>query len=163
MAEETESEIYTAGSFEKTQFIKGTELDMPLLLQKFSEHFNEIFRTEDGTMDAKFVEKHGRKQFQLYIRPIINGVGHYYVEAETRNETRTDLIINYNNQEYIIELKIWRGNSYNTKGENQLFEYLKLKKRHTGYLVSFCFNKNKIPGLQPPVEQEDRTLIEVIV
>ena len=136
---------------------------MPLLLQKFSEHFNEIFRTEDGTMDAKFVEKHGRKQFQLYIRPIINGVGHYYVEAETRDETRTDLIINYNNHEYIIELKIWRGESYNAKGEGQLFEYLALKKHKTGYLVSFCFNKGKTPGLIPSVEQDGRTLIEVIV
>ena len=67
-------------------------------------------------MDARFIEKHGRKQFQLYLRPIINDVGHYYVEAETRDETRTDLIINYNNREYLIELKIWRGNSYNEKG-----------------------------------------------
>ncbi|MDE7378285.1 MAG: AAA-like domain-containing protein [Paraprevotella sp.] len=163
MAEENESEIYAAGSIEKTQFIKGTGLDMPLLLQKFSEHFNEIFRTKDGTMDAKFVEKHGRKQFQLYIRPIINGVGHYYVEAETRDETRTDLIINYNNHEYIIELKIWRGDSYNTKGENQLFEYLKLKNQKEGYLVSFCFNKGKTPGLLPSVEQDGSILVEVIV
>ena len=114
-------------------------------------------------MDAKFVEKQGRKQFQLYLRPIINGVGHYYVEAETRDESRTDLIINYNNHEYVIELKIWRGDSYNTKGENQLFEYLELKKQKIGYLVSFCFNKGKRPGLLPPVELNGRTLIEAIV
>ena len=163
MSEEKESELYSAGSIEKPQFIKGTGLDMPLLLQKFSEHFNEIFRTPDGTMDTKFVEKQGRKQFQLYLRPIINGTGHYYVEAETRDETRTDLIINYNNHEYIIELKIWRGDSYNTKGENQLFEYLELKKHKIGYLVSFCFNKGKTPGLLPPVELNGRTLIEAIV
>ena len=163
MAEEKDSEIYTAGSIEKPRFVKGSELDMPLLLQKFAEHFNEIFRTADGTMDAKFVEKQGRKQFQLYIRPIINGVGHYYVEAETRDETRTDLIINYNNHEYLIELKIWRGDSYNAKGENQLFEYLELKKHTTGYLVSFCFNKNKTPGLQPSATRDGRTIIEVIV
>ena len=163
MAEENESEIYSAGSIEKTQFIKGSGLDMPLLLQKFSEHFNEIFRTADGTMDTKFVEKQGRKQFQLYIRPIINGVGHYYVEAETRDETRTDLIINYNNHEYVIELKIWRGDSYNAKGENQLCEYLKLKNQQTGYLVSFCFNKGKTSGLLPSVELDGCTLIEVIV
>lgn len=163
MSEEKESEIYTVGSLEKTKFVKGTGLDMPLLLQKFAEHFNEIFRTEDGTMDAKFVEKHGRKQFQLYIRPIINGIGHYYVEAETRDETRTDLIINYHDHEYIIELKIWRGDSYNTKGEKQLLEYLDLKHHDTGYLVSFCFNKNKQPGLLPPVVIGGRTLIEAIV
>lgn len=163
MSEEKESEIYSVGSIEKTQFVKGDGLDMPLLLQKFSEHFNEIFRTADGTMDTKFVEKHGRKQFQLYIRPIINGVGHYYVEAETRDETRTDLIINYNNHEYVIELKIWRGNAYNERGEEQLTGYLEHFNLQTGYLLSFCFNKNKQPGLLPPVQLNGRTLIEAIV
>ena len=163
MAEEHESEIYSVGSIEKTQFVKGDGLDMPLLLQKFSEHFNEIFRTTDGTMDTKFVEKHGRKQFQLYIRPIINGVGHYYVEAETRDETRTDLIINYNNHEYVIELKIWRGNAYNERGEEQLAGYLEHFNLQTGYLLSFCFNKDKQPGLLPPVQLNGRTLIEAIV
>ena len=163
MSEEMESEIYTTGSFEKTQFVKGTELDMPLLLQRFSEHFNEIFRTEDGSMDYKFVEKHGRKQFLLYLRPIINGVGHYYVEAETRDETRTDIIINYNNHEYVIELKIWRGNSYNADGEKQLSEYLALKKQQTGYLVSFCFNKGKTPGVLPLVRRDGLSIIEVVV
>ncbi|MCQ2129118.1 MAG: ATP-binding protein [Bacteroidaceae bacterium] len=163
MSEEYESEIYSAGSIEKPQFIKGDGLDMPLLLQKFSEHFNEIFRTTDGTMDTKFVEKHGRKQFQLYIRPIINGVGHYYVEAETRDETRTDLIINYNNHEYVIELKIWHGNAYNERGEEQLTGYLEHFNLQTGYLISFCFNKDKQPGLLPPVQLNGRTLIEAIV
>lgn len=163
MAEEKDSEIYSVAAIEKPRFIKGAELDMPLLLQKFSEHFNEIFRMEDGTMDARFVEKQGRKQFQLYLRPIINGVGHYYVEAETRDETRTDLVVNYNNHEYVIELKIWRGESYNDKGEKQLLEYLALKKHTTGYLVSFCFNKGKTPGLLAPVERDGRTLVEVIV
>lgn len=163
MAEEKDSEIYSVAAIEKPQFIKGDELDMPLILQKFSEHFNEIFRTEDGTMDTKFVEKQGRKQFQLYLRPIINGVGHYYVEAETRDETRTDLIINYNNREYLIELKVWRGDSYNARGETQLLEYMTLKGHCVGYLVSFCFNKGKVPGLLTVVERDGNTLVEVIV
>ena len=163
MAEEKDSDIYSAGAIEKASFVRNNRLDMPLLLQKFAEHFNEIFRTSDGTMDARFVEKHGRKQFLLYVRPIINGAGHYYIEAETRDETRTDLIINYNSHEYVIEMKIWRGDSYNAKGESQLLEYLRLKRHTTGYLVSFCFNKTKTPGLLPAVEQNGYTLIEVIV
>lgn len=163
MSEERDSDIYSAGSIEKPHFIKDNGLDMPLLLQKFCEHFNEIFRTAEGTMDAKFVKKHGRKQFLLYIRPIINGIGHYYVEAETRDETRTDIIINYHDHEYVIELKIWRGDSYNSHGEEQLLKYLELKQQSIGYLVSFCFNKNKQPGLLPPVQLGSRTLVEAIV
>lgn len=163
MSEEYASEIYSVGSVEKNQFVSLEGLNMPLLLQKFSEHFNEIFRNSDGSMDMKFVEKQGRKQFLLYLRPIINGVGHYYIEAETRDETKTDIIINYRGHEYVIELKIWRGDSYKKRGEEQLYRYLEHFKADTGYLVSFCFNKNKQPGLLPPVKIGTSTLIEAIV
>ncbi|MBQ0019652.1 MAG: hypothetical protein KBT39_03920 [Bacteroidales bacterium] len=37
------------------------------------------------------------------------------------------------------------------------------KEHKTGYMVSFCFNKNKQSGLLPPVELNSRTLIEAIV
>lgn len=33
----------------------------------------------------------------------------------------------------------------------------------TGYLLSFCFNKTKTSGLQPPMQLNGRTLIEAIV
>lgn len=163
MAEERNSSIYLEGSIDKSGFVKGDELDMPVLLSKFAEHFNEIFRTQDGTMDYKFVENQGRKQFLLYLRPILNGDGHYYVEAQTRDETRTDLIINYHGHEYVVEMKIWRGESYNTRGEEQLAQYLDYFNRPVGYMVSFCFNKNKQPGLRPPVQIGPHTLIETVV
>ena len=49
----------------------------------------------------------------LYLKPIINGVGNYYVEARTRNQERTDLIIDYLGTQFIIELKLFApGNAY---------------------------------------------------
>jgi len=48
----------------------------------------------------------------------------------------------------VIEMKIWRGNAYNERGERQLSEYLDYFHLETGYLVSFCFNRNKQPGLR---------------
>jgi len=62
----------------------------------------------------------------LYLKPIINGVGNYYVEARTRNQERTDLIIDYLGTQFIIELKLWRGNAYNELGETQLIDCLEL-------------------------------------
>ena len=94
---------------------------------------------------------------------IINGTGTYSIEEQTRDRKRMDLVIHYLGRRYIVELKIWRGESYNVKGESQLFEYLALKQHKTGYLVSFCLNKGKTPGLLPSVEQDGRTIIEVIV
>ena len=86
----------------------------------------------------------------------------YYTEAETRDLTRTDVIVDYLGQQYVVELKIWRGESYNERGEQQLAEYLDYYHLETGYLVSFCFNKNKQPGLRE-VKVGDRTICEAIV
>lgn len=33
--------------------------------------------------------------------------GNYYIEAQTRNQKRTDVIVDYLGTQYIIELKIW--------------------------------------------------------
>lgn len=35
--------------------------------------------------DEKFYEDDGRRYFLLYLRPIINGTGNYYIESQTRN------------------------------------------------------------------------------
>lgn len=52
------------------------------------------------------------------MKPIINGVGNSYVEAETRSRERMDLVIDYRGEQFIIELKIWRGNAYNERGKD---------------------------------------------
>lgn len=59
---------------------------MRLVLEKFVVHFTDIY----GKNDEKFIEAYGRKFFLLYLKPIINGVGNYYLEAQTRDARRTD-------------------------------------------------------------------------
>lgn len=86
---------------------------MNLVMEKFYQHFTEIY----GDSDEKFIEKQGRKIFLLYLKPIINGTGNYYVEAQTRDAGRTDIIVDYHGRQYIIELKIWHGNEYNKRGK----------------------------------------------
>ena len=158
IAEADSEQIFAEGRYDRNQFIHDGILDMRHLLERFCVHFNDIFSAEDGS----FVEKQGRKQFLLYLRPIINGKGNYYVEAETRDETRTDVVVDYLGNQYVIELKIWRGEAYNERGEQQLAEYLDYYHLKTGYMLSFCFNKNKQPGIHE-VKVGERTIIEAIV
>ena len=160
ISQDKPSHIYQLGEYEKNQFVHDGYIDMRLLMERFCVHFGEIYRPGH---DDQFVEDNGRKIFLTYLRPIINGIGNYYCEAQTRDLTRTDIIIDYLGQQYIVELKIWHGQSYNERGEKQLAEYLEHYNLQTGYMVSFCFNKNKKSGLQPPVELNGRTLIEAIV
>ena len=81
--------------------------------------------------------------FLLYLKPIINGTGNYYVESRTRDMRRTDVIVDYKGKQYVCELKIWHGNEYNRRGEQQLIGYLDDYHLTTGYMVSFNFNKKK--------------------
>ncbi len=97
---------------------------------KFVQHFTEVY----GNSPDSFVEENGRKLFLLYIRPLINGTGNYYIEARTRSMGRTDLIIDYLD-DYQLE---------------------------TGYLLSFNFNKNKCPGVRK-LHFKNHTIVEAVV
>ena len=106
---------------------------MELVLEKFMIHFHDIY----GKNTAQFVEENGRRLFLLYLKPIINGTGNYYIEAQTRDQTRTDVIVDYAGRQYVIELKIWRGDEYNKRGEKQLAEYLEILSFEKRIFVEF--------------------------
>ena len=84
------------------------------------------------------------------------------MEAQTRNKERTDIIIDYRGEQFIVELKIWHGNAYNTRGEKQLIEYLEHYHVDKGYMLSFNFNKNKNSGVSE-VQIGNKVIIEAVV
>ena len=144
--EELKNSVFSReGEMAKNQFITDGKLNMRLIMERFIVSYTEIH----GPLEERFKEKDGREEFLLYLKPIINGTGNYYIEAQTRDQTRTDVIVDYLGQQYIIELKIWRGERYNAAGEKQLSEYLDYWKLDVGYMLSFNFNKNKEQGVQP--------------
>ncbi len=138
-------------------FVQNGRLNMDFLLEQFIKHYNEIFPSEKK--HPKWVEEDARKCFLMYLRPIINGSGHYYIEARTRNNRQMDVVVNYNNEEFIIELKIWRGQIYNDNGIEQLCNYLESMHANKGYLVSFNFNQKKETGLKT-TQYGDKTIVE---
>ena len=159
IAEEAiDSKTYDAGQKGKDKFIKKDGLDIELILKKFVQHFTVVY----GNSSETFVEENGRKLFLLYIRPLINGTGNYYIESRTRSMGRTDLIIDYQGQQYIIEMKIWHGEEYNKRGEEQLIGYLKDYHLKKGYMLSFNFNKNKCPGVKE-LHFKNHSIIEAVV
>ena len=143
------------GELAKNKFVKDGKLNMRLILDSFIKTYTQVY----GPLEDRFKEEDGRKHFLLYVKPIINGTGNYYIEAQTRDQTRTDVIIDYLGQQYIIELKIWRGERYNAEGEKQISEYLDYWNLNTGYMLSFNFNKNKKQGVHP-VHVGDKLLYE---
>lgn len=155
---EQNSVIYTEGSRQRNQFIVDGHLHVRLVLEKFVEAFDSLY----GDQNETFLEDAGRKYFMLFLKPIINGTGNCYVEAQTRNRERMDLVIDYQGEQSIVEMKIWHGNSYNERGEKQLLEYLDHFHLKKGYMLSFNFNKKKEIGVKEVVIG-DKLLIEAVV
>ncbi len=152
------SKIYKAASLDKNMFVHNGMLDMELILRRFTETFTDLY----GDSGETFLEENGRRFFLLYLKPIINGIGNYYIEARTRNMRRTDVIIDYHGKQYVCELKIWRGEEYNRRGEQQLLDYLQDYHLTEGYMISFNFNKKKKVGVRK-LQINGRTLIEAII
>lgn len=121
----------------QNQFIQSGHLNMELLLIKFQEFMSKEYRHQD----EQFYEANGRLLFLAYIIPVINGRGFYFIEPETREKKRMDVVITYADKKYIVELKIWRGLGYEKEGLAQLTDYLDIQKESEGYLLTFGFGK----------------------
>lgn len=143
---------------EENQFFIGGQLDMELVIRKFVDYYSDVF----GANDESFLEDQGRSLFLLYLKPIINGKGNYYIESRTRTNRRTDVVVDYRGRQYIIELKVWRGDEYNKRGEKQLADYLDLYHARQGYLISFIFNKKKEIGVKW-VRIGEKEILEAVV
>lgn len=153
-----DSEEYRTALQERNQFIQNGHLNMKLILEKFVVHWGDLY----SSADEKFIEDNARKFFLLYLKPIINGTGNYYIEAQTRDNKRTDVIIDYCKEQFVIEMKIWRGNAYHERGEKQLAEYLEYYHLNKGYMLSFSFNKKKQAGVKE-IRIGNKVLIEAVV
>lgn len=75
---------------------------------------------------------------------------------------RTDVVVDYNGEQFVIELKLWRGNAYHERGEEQLLRYLDYYHLEIGYMISFNFNKNKQTGVKE-INLDGKTLVEAVV
>lgn len=154
----SDHEMFKAGLAEKSLFIQDCSLNVEMILKKFIQHFDDVYKNKL----PGFVEEVGRKYFLLFLKPIINGTGNYYIEARTRNQQRTDIVIDYLGKQHIIELKIWRGSKYHADGEQQLSDYLDFYHLKKGYMLTFNFNKKKEIGIKR-VQFKDKELIEAMV
>jgi hypothetical protein len=121
----------------KSEIIIDNFFNMELCLTKFKRHYSEIYTCKD----LKFLERDGKLIFLTYLMPLINGTGFYHFESETRDNGKMDLVIDYLKQQFILEIKIWYGDSKHEDGYEQLANYLISKNIDCGYMLTFDFRK----------------------
>jgi hypothetical protein len=73
-----------------------------------------------------------------------------------------DVVVTYGGEKFVVELKIWHGQSYEQKGLAQLASYLDTQGLGTGWLVTFGLGK--APRTQPEwVEADGKQIFKVVV
>jgi hypothetical protein len=71
------------------------------------------------------------------MKPILNGHGYDFKEAQVSEERRLDVTITFYQHKYVAELKIWRGQAAHEEGLDQLWDYLDRLKFAEGFLLIF--------------------------
>lgn len=111
----------------------GQGLDLERALLRFQQYLRE----QHSKRDEHFLERHWRLVFLAFLKPIINGKGHDFKEAQISEEKRLDVVVTYNHHKYIVELKRWYGEQAHQRGLLQLADYLQRQGMDEGYLLIF--------------------------
>lgn len=117
---------------------KFTRDDGSLDFEKVLVEFQQFMKEQYSLKDRDFLERNGRLVFQAFLKPIINGRGFDFKEAQISEERRLDIVVTWGNTRYVVELKIWRGEEIHQKGLRQLVDYLERIDAERGYLVVFA-------------------------
>jgi hypothetical protein len=143
----------------KEKILRGGRFNMEECLRRFADHYNELI----SNRDMEFLERHGRLLFLSYLKPLINGEGFYHIEPEI-SDFRMDIVVDYGREQFIVELKIWRGEKYEEKAYEQLSGYMETKKADKGYLLIFDFREEANKERKTEwIESDGKQIFEVIV
>lgn len=140
--------------------IENGRFNMQLCLEMFAKHFAQTFTVND----SDFLEQHGRQVFLTYLKPLINGQGFYHVESQLLDLRRMDIVVDYNREQFIVELKLWRGERKHEDAYAQLAGYLDSKRAACGYLLTFDLRKEGNKAIKAEwVEACGKRIFDVII
>jgi hypothetical protein len=117
--------------------------DNTMNFEKVLKKFQEYMKDNHSRKDHDFLEKHWRLLFFAFMTPILNGRGFIFREPQTSEEKRMDAVITFDNEKYIVELKIWRGEEAHETGLLQLHNYLEKQSLDKGFLIIFDYRKSQ--------------------
>ncbi len=93
-------------------------------------------------------ESVGRHLLLAYLDQFVKIIGGFmHIEVQT-GRGRMDIIITHNQQKYIVETKIWRGDNRYQAGKKQLASYLKTEDVKEGYYVVFDHREQPEPRVE---------------
>ncbi|MCY4569674.1 MAG: AAA-like domain-containing protein, partial [Candidatus Poribacteria bacterium] len=120
------------------------QIEMEALLDNFRDFIARagfrILQVPDTPQESV-----GRHLLLAYLDEFVRRIGGVmHIEVQT-GRGRMDILITHNQQKYIVETKIWRGNSRYQAGKKQLAAYLRVEGATEGYYVVFDHRQDPEP------------------
>ena len=119
--------------------VSGDKFNIELFFEKFNAHYQQRYAHQD----IEFLEREAAFLFLFFLQPYLNGNGFYFLQAEPGAGKRMDVVIVYGGEEFIVELKIWRGQKRQTDAQKQLLGYMEKRGVEKGYLLTFDFRQKR--------------------
>ena len=123
------------------------QIDMEALLDNFRDFIARagfrILQVPDTPQES--VDRHLLLAYLDQFVKIVGGI--MYLEVPT-GRGRMDLIIIHNQRKYIVETKVWRGDTRYQSGKKQLVTYLKSEGMTEGYYIVFDHRQNPEPRVE---------------
>ena len=125
-------------------------IDMEALLDNFRDFIVrvgfQILQVPDTPQESV-----GRHLLLAYLDQFIKLIGGFmHIEVPT-GRGRMDIIITHNQQKYIVETKIWRGDGRYQSGKKQLAAYLRSEGVTEGYYIVFDHRQSPEPQVKTEV------------
>ena len=140
--------------------VQNGKFDMVACLLKFAKHYREIYSVKE----EHFFERHGRLLFISFLTPLLNGQGFIHIETQLTDERRMDLVVDFEKEQFIVELKLWKGDVAKERAYKQLLGYMETKNASEGYLLTFDFRKQKTGEYKAKwVEVGKKKVFDVVV
>jgi len=140
------------------EVLRDGKFNIELFFKKFNDHYQANY----AKRDIKFLEREAAFLFLFFLQPYLNGNGWYFLENQTKSGQRMDIIIVYGGEEFVVELKIWKGPKYHEDGQTQLLGYMEKRGVDKGYLLTFDFRKKR-EQKHEWTEVDGKALLEVQV
>jgi hypothetical protein len=142
--QEKEEDNRIAKDVVKSSFLFANgKLNFEKVLLKFQEVIKEKYSKSDVLKSDEFLEKDLRLLFLVFLKPILNGVGFSFKEVETSEEKRLDIVVIFEDEKFIVELKIWRGQEYHLQGIERLKDYMRRENANKSYMLIMDKTRHK--------------------
>ena len=143
----------------QSDIVQDGKFNMQICLEKFAKYYHQHYSEKDAT----FIEREARFFFLFFLNPILNGRGFASIESQFTDDRRMDVVVNFLDQQFIVELKIWRGPSKHEQAYEQLQGYMDKLSLNEGYLLTFNFNKDKTQHQKWIEPDEGKNIFDVMV